>query len=307
MIVGDVRNGDLLDQVISDLQPDFVVHFAAETGTSQSMSECSRHASVNVVGTAELVDALKRSNVRPLSILLASSRAVYGEGAWRSADGVSFYPGIRSRSQFLEMRWDFKSRDGRFAFPLAHFAPEVHPHPTSVYGATKLAQEHILEAWCAANDISLCILRFQNVYGIGQSPSNPYTGIINIFHHIARKAETIPLYEDGLITRDFVWIDDVVDCCIRALNQKIPGINTYDVGSGKSVTIAEVASVVADFHKAPAPVVTGQFREGDVRFATANISKTTADLGYVPKTSLQEGVFMVGEWLFSENPSSADL
>ncbi|WP_186208723.1 NAD-dependent epimerase/dehydratase family protein [Burkholderia gladioli] len=298
LVRGDVRNGELLDYVLHELQPDYVAHFAAETGTAQSMSHSSRHASVNGVGTSELLDSLRRAQCRPTRILLSSSRAVYGEGAWKTEDGEIFYPGIRSRNQLAAGDWDFRGRDNKTAVAMLHNAKTVFPNPTSIYGATKLVQEHLLKAWCAANEIPYHILRFQNVYGIGQSPSNPYTGIINIFHRIARNKEVIPVYEDGEIGRDFVWISDVIDACLAALLDPAKGCCTYDVGSGEATTVAHAAAVVAALHGAPRPKTTGQFREGDVRWAVADVSALKADLGVVPKISFEEGAARVGEWLF---------
>lgn len=300
LVRGDVRNGELLDLVLAELQPDYVVHFAAETGTAQSMTHSSRHASVNGVGTTELLDALRRAQCQPKRILLSSSRAVYGEGAWQAQDGSIFYPGIRSRSQLAAGRWDFRSPVSDLpACAMLHDAATVFPNPTSIYGATKLVQEHLLKAWCAANEVPHHILRFQNVYGIGQSPSNPYTGIINIFHHIARRKEAIPVYEDGEIGRDFVWISDVVDACVAALVDTSARSSTYDVGSGEATTIAQAAAVVAALHGASEPRITGQFREGDVRWAVANVDALRVELGVTPKISFEEGAAKVGEWLFS--------
>jgi dTDP-L-rhamnose 4-epimerase len=302
LVRGDVRNSELLDLVIADLKPDHVVHFAAETGTAQSMMHSSRHASVNGVGTTELLDALRRASCRPRRILLSSSRAVYGEGAWRAQDGSLFYPGIRSRAQLAAGTWDFTGPDGAPATPALHEAASVFPNPTSIYGATKLVQEHLLKAWCAANEVPHHILRFQNVYGIGQSPSNPYTGIINIFHHIAHRKDVIPVYEDGEIGRDFVWISDVVEACLAALVDPSGRNGTYDVGSGTPTTIAHAAAVIAALHGAPAPRVSGQFREGDVRWAVADVTALERDLKVSPQVSFEDGAAQVGEWLFSGAP-----
>lgn len=300
LVRGDVRNGELLDLVIADLQPDYVVHFAAETGTAQSMTDSSRHASVNGVGTTELLDALRRAECRPRRILLSSSRAIYGEGAWKDEDGTIFYPGIRNRSQLAAADWDFRGPGGKNAVATLHDAATVFPAPTSIYGATKLVQEHLVRAWCAANEVPHHILRFQNVYGIGQSPSNPYTGIINIFHHIARRKEIIPIYEDGQIGRDFVWISDVVEACLASLLDPSARNGTYDVGSGAATTIATAATVIAALHGAPEPRVTGQFREGDVRWAVADVSALEKDFGLIPQISFEDGAARVGEWLFSD-------
>ena len=298
---GDVRDQRVLDELLADFSPDYVVHFAAETGTGQSMHEASRHASVNVVGTAELLDALHRHNRIPERVLLGSSRAVYGEGMWISAKGDQFYPGARTHAQLAAAHWDFDAPDGSPARPAPHDATKVNPNPTSIYGATKLAQEGFMASWAAAHDVSLSVLRFQNVYGPGQSPTNPYTGIVNIFHQIARLGESIPVYEDGNIGRDFVYIDDVVEACGAALFSRIAGKTCYDVGTGEELTIGDIAEVIARLHKAPEPQICGKFRVGDVRSAVASVQGLANDLKVSAKVPFATGVKKVGEWLFSES------
>jgi dTDP-L-rhamnose 4-epimerase len=300
LVKGDIRDMAALDALLSGFSPDYVVHFAAETGTGQSMHEASRHASVNVVGTAELLDALHRNNIVPKRLLLSSSRAVYGEGAWISAKDDKFYPGARTQAQLAAAEWDFNAPDGSPARPAPHDAASVNPNPTSIYGATKLAQEHVMAAWAAAHDVPLSVLRFQNVYGPGQSPNNPYTGIVNIFHQIARRGEVIPVYEDGNIGRDFVFIDDVVDACAAALLSPAPGKTSYDVGSGVVLTIHDIARVIARMHKAPEPQICGKFRVGDVRWAVAAVQPLADDLNVLAKVPFATGVQVVGEWLFLE-------
>ena len=299
-VKGDVRDKRALDETLAGFLPDYVVHFAAETGTGQSMHEASRHASVNVVGVAELLDALHRRGHSPKRLLLSSSRAVYGEGAWLSAAGAQFYPGARTQAQLAAAEWDFNAPDGSPARPEPHEASRVNPNPTSIYGATKLAQEHLMAAWAAAHDVPLAVLRFQNVYGPGQSPNNPYTGIVNIFHQIARRGEVIPVYEDGNIGRDFVYVDDVVDACGAALLSPVAGKSCYDVGTGVVLTINEIAKIIARLHNAPEPQICGKYRVGDVRWAVASVRPLADDLKVRAKVPFAEGVKRVGEWLFSE-------
>ena len=139
LIVGDVRDSSLWDDVLAKYRPSVVLHFAAETGTGQSLTEANRHASVNVVGTAQMLDAFTRAGV-PDHIVLSSSRAVYGEGAWRNASGEVFYPLVRSHEQLERNEWDFVS-EGRVATaPLPHRASEIFPNPSSIYGATELTR-----------------------------------------------------------------------------------------------------------------------------------------------------------------------
>ena len=141
------------------------------------------------------------------------------------------------------------------------------PSPSNIYGATKLAQEHLITAWAASRGVRTSILRLQNVYGPGQSPINPYTGITTLFVRLARRWRVIPVYEDGQIVSDFVFIDDVVQRAESAAGAPAKGCVLADVGRGRD-PIGQMAQVSADHVQgAPAPEVTGQFRLGDVRNA----------------------------------------
>lgn len=297
-VKGDVRDPNVWSELFATFKPDMVAHLAAETGTAQSLTESTRHASVNVVGTTVLLDALNAAGCHPDRILLSSSRSIYGEGAWAGSDGQRFYPGRRGNDQLSRGEWDFSDANGGQALPLPHLAEKTFPNPSSIYAATKLAQEHVLGSWCEAYGVSLAILRFQNVYGPGQSPTNPYTGIINIFSRIAANGGAIDVYEDGNIGRDFVFIDDVVSACVGAMmtDQDLNGI-VGDIGYGKPTTILDAAKAIAKLHGAPEPVISGKFRDGDVRWAVADISVMTDVLGVQPTVDFDEGARRVNEWL----------
>ena len=204
LVVGDVTEAGTWERVLADVRPDVVVHLAAETGTGQSLAEASRHALTNVVGTTRMFDAMLAHDALPRRIVLASSRAVYGEGAWRASGGEVFHPGQRTAEILERAEWDFPD-----AAPIAMSAATTRPAPVSVYGATKLAQENLLTSWAQSVHVEPVILRLQNVYGPGQSLINPYTGIMSLFCRLAKAGESIPLYEDGQVRRDFVLIDDV--------------------------------------------------------------------------------------------------
>ena len=295
--VGDVTRAEDLDAVVADLRPDIVVHLAAETGTAQSLSESTRHGMVNVVGTTQLLDALTRAGHVPGHVVLTSSRAVYGEGVWRNVDGSTFQPGLRTHAQLEAGRWDH----GDGAAHVPNSVAGTHPHPVNVYGATKLAQEQILAAWTGSHDTRLSVLRLQNVYGPRQSLSNPYTGIVSLFSRLAREGQSIPLYEDGEITRDFVHIDDVVGALAAAIAHKpADHLRTVDVGSGVRTTIGDLAREIAAYHSAPEPHVTGQFRDGDVRHASCTVEATLRQLDWQPRVSLRDGVAGLQEWIASE-------
>lgn len=296
--VGDVTEPKTWDEVLARWEPEIVIHLAAETGTGQSLTEATRHADVNVVGTTAMLDAFSRRGVKPSHIVLASSRAVYGEGAWREEDGTVFYPAPRSHAILAAGRWDPAPPSGvGKAFPLPHAAATIFPAPTSVYGATKLAQEHILNAWCGAMQVPLSIFRLQNVYGPGQSPFNAYTGIITLFIRLARKGQQLEVYEDGEIGRDFVFIDDVVSALAAGIALPPEERRLLDVGHGVSTTIREAANTVARQHSAPEPVVCGKFRDGDVRWAVADATALAEQLGVKAQVSFEEGARRVGEWL----------
>jgi dTDP-L-rhamnose 4-epimerase len=298
LVVGDVTDPAVWDRVLADFKPDVIVHLAAETGTAQSLDEATRHAHVNVVGTTQMLDALGRHDQVPSHMLLSGSRAVYGEGMWKSADGTVFTPGMRSHAQFERAEWDFGG-----ATPLPSAAATTVPAPTSVYGATKLAQEHILAAWAGAHDVPLSVLRFQNVYGPGQSLINPYTGIVSMFSQWAKDGKSIPVYEDGLITRDFVFITDVAASLACAIRQP-PAADArrrLDIGFGVGTTILELAQAIADFHGAPAPHINGKYRDGDVRHAECDISAAKAELGWEPQIDLAEGVSRLQEWIAAQH------
>lgn len=297
LVRADVRDRDNWRSLFADYQPDYVAHFAAETGTAQSLTESARHSSVNVLGTSELLDALVAAGQRPKKILLSSSRSIYGEGAWQAASGEVFYPGRRSHKQLANGQWDFFGPDGKVARPLPHKAGATFANPSSIYAATKLAQENILGSWCEAFNVPLAILRFQNVYGPGQSPTNPYTGIINIFHRVAAAGGVIDVYEDGNIGRDFVLVDDVVNSCAAALLDPRTETIFADIGFGKPTTILDAAKIVAKLHNAPEPKISGKFRDGDVRWAVADTAAMVNDLGVEPSVDFEEGARLVGEWL----------
>lgn len=294
--VGDVTSREMWDGLLTSVRPDVVIHLAAETGTGQSLAESARHGSVNVVGTCQMFDALLRHEALPGRIVLTSSRAVYGEGAWeRVDDGEVFYPPQRTRASLENQQWDFPG-----ATPRPMQASTTVPAPVSVYAATKLAQEHLLRVWANSVGVAPVVLRLQNVYGPGQSLINPYTGIMSLFCRMAKAGRSIPLYEDGQVRRDFVLIDDVARAVHAAATSPVPAAEVLDIGSGEDQTIALAAELIAELYGAPAPHVTGQFRDGDVRHAWADVSRAREVLGFVPQHSLRDGVQRLASWIDSQ-------
>ena len=368
LVVGDVRDPGVWDGLLEGFRPDVVLHLAAETGTGQSLAESTLHTSTNVVGTSQMLDAFVRHQAIPGRLILASSRAVYGEGAWRRTDGTLpaatapaagdrgtvpvarssvpaggdtttlatdttdgtsgcanepiffpqgrevktpataatdrasgcanepiFYPAQRTPAQLAAHQWDFPGAE-----PLPMRADTVAPHPASVYAVTKLTQEMLLATWASAYDTRLAVVRLQNVYGPGQSLSNPYTGIMSLFCRLARQGRTIPVYEDGAIRRDFILIDDVVDALLAVVDTPSSDGTigeTLDIGTGEHQTILRAAQEIAHLYGAPDPVVTGQYRLGDVRHAWADPSRTYEVLGWTARWTLAEGVKRLIDWI----------
>ena len=263
----DVRSADSWTALLRVFQPEVIFHLAAETGTGQSLHEASRHASVNVLGTTEMLDALARTGVRPDSLVLTSSRAVYGEGDWTLPDGRNVSPGPRTAAMLEAGTWDPLGPNGERLVPAPNVAGQTPACPTNIYAATKLAQEHLLLAWGSAMGVKIRIRRLQNVFGAGQALGNPYTGVLTYFARLASKREVIPLYEDGAIVRDFVHVGTVVDALLDALTGDV---ELADVGSGEVTYLCDVADAIARRAGAPPPVITGQYRLGDVRAAGAS-------------------------------------
>jgi len=292
LVVGDVTSAADWDELLADVKPTAVVHLAAETGTGQSLTEATRHAAVNVVGTTEMLDAFVRHDLRPDKIVLTSSRAVYGEGAWVDDDGAVTYPGQRTAQMLESGQWDFP---GLTATPFE--SSRVAPAPTSVYGSTKLAQEHILLSWCLAMQVTPVIYRLQNVYGPGQSLSNPYTGIVSFFAQRAKAGDVIPVYEDGEIIRDFVFIDDVASAVVQGLLHSGANRHAYDIGSGEGTSIMTLARTIAEIYGAPEPQVNGMFRNGDVRAASCDVTAAASALDWRPQVMVTEGVERLCRWI----------
>lgn len=299
LIVGDVTQPRTWDSVLVNVSPTVVLHLAAETGTGQSLFKASRHTHVNVTGTAQMLDAFAQHKRIPERILLTSSRAVYGEGAWRNPQtGTIEYPRQRTRVQLERGQWDFGQLE-----PLPLSAETIEPRPNSVYGVTKLAQEQILTAWAVAVGVTPIVLRLQNVYGAGQSLYNAYTGICPLFARLARERKSIPLFEDGQIVRDFIYVDDVIAALGAALSHA-PAPHAYDIGSGAATTLTELANTIAHHYNAPSPHVTGSFRHGDVRYAACSIEAARRHLDWQPTIQLSEGIQKLCDWIDGEIPSS---
>lgn len=301
VVLGDVRDIEKLQAALVDHDIGIVVHLAAETGTGQSYELPQRYCDVNVTGTASLIEAVRESASLGLKVdrlILASSRAVYGEGACRRSDGC-LVTAIPRRSNDLS-KGDFepKDSDGSSVTPLASKSDTTVPAPASVYASTKLMQEYLVRQGLEQTGISPGIVRLQNVYGAGQSLFNPYTGVLSIFAQQLLKGQDLNIFEDGEIVRDFVYVADVVDALQRlCLVHQVPN-KTIDIGSGRPVSILRIARMMIENLDLPADRlrVSGQFRPGDVRHALADIEDARSLLGWAPKMRLEQGLGELLDW-----------
>lgn len=287
---------------------DAIFHLAAETGTAQSMYQMSHYARVNCEGTTALLEAIAKCTRRPKKIILGSSRSVYGEGAYTPSDdpGPIVTAVTRTREVLDDGRWEPVDEIGRPLTPVP--TPESFPFaPGSVYAATKAAQELLLISSSIALGMRATIFRFQNVYGEGQSLRNPYTGIISIFFNRARQGLRIPVYEDGLESRDFVHINDVVAALASSLVTTLPNGIIMNVGSGIPTSVSRLADTLLKASGFDVPIqVTGQYRLGDIRHCFADLTQVTKHLGFTPKISLEDGLKVFCAWAMTQ-PVHEDL
>ncbi|RKE85554.1 NAD-dependent epimerase/dehydratase family protein [Rhizobium sp. AG855] len=286
---------------------DVVYHLAAETGTAQSMYQIAEYVDVNGMGTAALLEALAKLQKRPARVILASSRSIYGEGAYEapSRPGQLIHPRGRTREQLAAGNWDF-SENGEILQAVAtpeHFAAK----PSSVYAATKMAQELLLTSSCESLGITPVLLRFQNVYGEGQSLRNPYTGVISIFFNRARQGLEINVYEDGKESRDFVHVEDIVSALVLVMKADVAPGSCYNVGSGMPTSLLELANTLVSASGTTAPIrISGDYRLGDIRHCFADISAIRRDLGFQPVVDLNAGLQRFVTWAKSQ-PEYQDL
>ena len=174
-------------------------------------------------------------------------------------------------------------------------------HPSSVYGITKQNQEDLIMTVCPTIGISSVALRYQNVYGAGQSLKNPYTGILSIFSNLIRQYKPINIFEDGLESRDFVYIDDVVDATILAIENEKSNNQIFNVGTGRANTVIEVAQTLIKNYSITVDLnITGNYRLGDIRHNFADITKIKSMLGFMPKVSFETGIDKFTKWVLSQ-------
>ena len=296
LIKGDVREKkDWLKAIDSQ---DAIIHLAAETGTAQSMYEIKKYSDVNIIGTSNLLDILTNQEHNVSKIILASSRSIYGEGKYKCISEGIVFPSLRSPDDIKEGKFNIFSKHTGEELELLPTDEESRIQPLSIYAITKQQQEQMIMLMGKALNIATVSLRYQNVYGPGQSLMNPYTGILSIFSTQIFNNNDIEIYEDGEQTRDFVYIEDVVDATILALENEEANHQIFNVGSGIPTTVLTVAQKLKELYNSSIKInISGKSRTGDIRHNYADLSKITNILGFQPRYSFDSGIYKFKNWV----------
>jgi dTDP-L-rhamnose 4-epimerase len=294
---------------------ELLVHLAAETGTGQSMYQIAQYNEVNTQGTALIFDVLANSVGRTVQrVVLASSRSVYGEGAYECKAGCCDangsrrqFPAARLPAQLARHEWEPACSKCAKPLQLLQTREDDVIRPASIYAATKYAQEDLVRVGCESLGLGHAILRLQNVYGEGQSLNNPYTGILSIFSTRVRRGLELTAFEDGLESRDFVHVSDVVQALFLALTAAHSANTVINVGSGEPTSVLKVASLLSDALGQTSNIrVTGEYRVGDIRHNVADVTRLHEILRHKPQISLEQGLRRFCDWVLTQ-PLPEDL
>ena len=305
-IKGSVCDLPIVQDAIGDCE--VILHLAAETGTGQSMYQINKYNETNVMGTSNLLQAMslasKESKVK--KIILSSSRSVYGEGKYDCPNCGVIYPNGRSKEKLLEGDFDFYCPNCGNRMTLLPTTEDSAIKPASLYAYTKYAQEMMLRTMCPAMGIDYTIFRFQNVYGVGQSLKNPYTGILSVFSTLMLENKPVNIFEDGLESRDFVNVRDVARGVIDSISEPKSNGETINLGSGVNTSVIEIAEILKKHYGSTSELkVTGDFRIGDIAHNKADISKAQSIFGFLPTISLDDGLKEFCDWVVGQDKDNS--
>lgn len=296
-IKGDIRDKESFAKALN--RQDILFHEAALVGVGQSMYDIVRYTDVNALGAAMVLEAVVESKKRPRKMLVASSMSIYGEGRYRCAKHGDISPKVRPRKQLEAHEWEMKCPEcGEAAAPLG--TDENKPlYPNSIYAVNKRDHEEMFLATGQAYNIPTVALRYFNVYGSRQALSNPYTGAAAIFSGRLLNSKPPVIFEDGKQTRDFIHVSDIACANIMCLESDKANDQVYNVGTGRALSILDVAQKLSDFLTKGKirPEVVQQFREGDIRHCFADISRIQKDLGFQPRVKFEDGIQELTEWV----------
>ena len=297
LVIGDVRDRSALKAALAGI--DIVFHYAAAVGVAQSMYEIHRYVEANTLGGATLLDILAEESHHVRKLIVASSMSIYGEGKYGCDTCGVAYPQLRSDEQLRQRQWEMRcpSCDEEMR-PLP--TDEDKPlHPTSIYAVTKRDHEEMFLCFGRAYGIPAVALRFFNVYGPRQALSNPYTGVAAIFSSRLLNGQPPVIFEDGLQSRDFVHVSDIVRASLLAMESEKGDHEVFNVGTGRPLTIAAIGQALIDELAGGQiePQIVGKYRRGDIRHCFADIGKITDKLGFVPQVKFEDGVSDLISWV----------
>ena len=295
-IKGDVNKREDWEKALDDI--DYVIHLAAETGTGQSMYEIKKYIDTNIGGTALLLDILTNTQHHVKRVVVAESRAIYGEGKYLCAKCGEVYPLERKDEDMANGDFECKCPKCGGEVQLVATTEGSAIHPSSVYGISKQVQGQLVHLVCKSVGVESVSFRYQNVYGPGQSLTNPYTGILSIFSTRIKNGNGLNIFEDGKETRDFVYIDDVVDATILGLEVPEANGHVFNIGTGVATDVLTVANTLCEKYGVNVPItVSGNYRLGDIRHNYADISAAQKILGFNPKWNFSDGIEKFTEWV----------
>lgn len=277
---------------------DAIIHLAAETGTGQSMYEIQKYVETNICGTALMLDILTNTEHHVKRVVVAESRAIYGEGKYHCEKCGDVYPSER-KDEDME-KGDFECHCPKCGGNVKLVATTENStiHPSSVYGIGKQVQGQLVHMICNNIGVESVSFRYQNVYGPGQSLTNPYTGILSIFSTRIKNHKGINIFEDGKESRDFVYIDDVVDATIAGMELPEAKGHVFNIGSGVPTDVLTVARTLCMHYGIDVPLkVTGNYRLGDIRHNYADITLAKRILGFKPKWTFDAGIKQFAKWV----------
>jgi len=301
-IKADMRDKDKLSQALKGI--DVVFHEAAVVGVGQSMYEIHRYAENNVLGTANLLDIIVNGKNKIRKLIVASSMSIYGEGAYQCKKCSVVYPSLRSLEQLQSRHWEQVCPKCAMTVNPIPTNEEKPIFPTSIYSITKRDQEDSCLTVCRAYRIPCVALRYFNIYGPRQSISNPYTGVLAIFMSRLKNNNPLVVFEDGLQTRDFIHVSDIVKANLLSLKEEAD-YEMFNVGTGKANNLLEIISFFSETLNIKIdPQPTKKYRQGDIRHCFADISKIQAKLGFSPSMGLKEGIKDLCGW--AQNQSADD-
>lgn len=287
---------------------DYVIHLAAETGTGQSMYQINQYNETNVMGTSTLLQVIsllgKENTIK--KIVLSSSRAVYGEGKYECNNCGIVYPDSRSKKKLIDGDFSFYCPTCGDKLKLLSTTEDSEIKPSSLYAFTKYSQEMMLKTMCPAMGIDYTIFRYQNVYGVGQSLKNPYTGILSVFSTLMLENKPVNIFEDGLESRDFVNVKDIAAGTIASIESKTSNGETINLGSGVNTSVIEIAEILKKHYGSSSEIwVTGDFRIGDIAHNKADIIKAQRILGFKPSISLDDGLKQFCTWVKGQDTDNS--